>query len=125
MEAQAWGDPIQAGSHRSSWAFDLGLENRIRASNRVNLIHYLRLRGTNIPAGTPNETDPDGNPLFDSLAGNIPCPDCPDHTDGVVDYDVEAWADLWFYSNPIFIERGEKGGHDDGHDDDDDEDDDD
>ena len=64
---------------------------------------YCRLRGTNLPPDTPNETDADGNPLADSLAGNISCTDCPPHTNGVVDYDVEAYSDLWFYSNPIFV----------------------
>ena len=110
---------------------------------------YLRLRGTNLPASVPFETDADGNPLADlwtnatginpTLPGGadgvpananlrIPCkpvgtniPDtaitytgtaidgCPAHLP-VVDgqkfsaYDVAAWADLWFYSNPVFIE---------------------
>jgi hypothetical protein len=54
---------------------------------------YLRLRGTNMPPGTPYETDGDGNPLSDFLA-----------TDELgLDGAEEAWADLWFYSNPIFI----------------------
>ena len=66
---------------------------------------YVRLRGTNIPAGTQNERDMYGNPLADNLSDNIPCDDpaCPPHIDGVLDMDVEAWADLWFHSNPIFI----------------------
>jgi hypothetical protein len=35
---------------------------------------------------------------------------CPNHLgvdangQKMVSYDVAAWADLWFYSNPIFIE---------------------
>ena len=54
---------------------------------------YFRLRGTNVPAGTPFETDEDGNPLLDTLATqNL-------GIDGV----EEAYADLWFYSNPIFV----------------------
>jgi len=103
---------------------------------------YLRLRGSNLPANVPYETDASGNPLADvhtnattttaSSRGTlrIPCtvtsgsnvPDngvtytsalpidaCPKHLpkiDGVsyVAYDVAAWADLWFYSNPIYIE---------------------
>ena len=80
---------------------------------------YIRLRGTNLPASTPFETDSAGNPLLDfianpsdtSLGGKIPCADaaCPAHmtTVGSVKYsslDVAAWSDLWFYSNPIFIE---------------------
>ena len=67
---------------------------------------YIRSRGSNIPAGTPNERDIYGNPLSDKLTDNIPCadPDCPPHIGGVLTADVEAWADVWFYSNPIFID---------------------
>jgi len=67
---------------------------------------YIRARGSNIPAGTPNERDADGNPLPDNLSDNIPCEDadCPPHLEGVLTADVEAWADVWFHTNPIFIE---------------------
>lgn len=73
---------------------------------RVEGDTYIRSRGSNIPAGTPNERDMDGNPLPDNLSDNIPCDDaaCPPHVFGVLDADVESWADIWFYSNPIFIE---------------------
>lgn len=54
---------------------------------------YLRIRGTNHLPGTEFETDPQGHPLPDSLATNL-------NLDGP----AEAWADLWFYSNPIFLE---------------------
>lgn len=57
---------------------------------------YLRLRGTNLAPGTPGETDQAGNPFIDSLP--------PLHLAG--DHVAEAWADLWFYSNPIFISLG-------------------
>ncbi|MBC7471116.1 MAG: hypothetical protein H7322_17490 [Ramlibacter sp.] len=85
----------------------------------VKASQYLRLRGTNLPASTPFETDADGNPLLDyaanpadqTLAGKIPCTDaaCPAHmrTVGGTKYsslDVAAWADLWFYGNPVFVE---------------------
>jgi hypothetical protein len=96
---------------------------------------YVRLRGTNLPASVPFETDANGNPLADvyTNAGDttrlkIPCntvgtnvpaagvtytgtaiDGCPGHLPVVagqkyVAYDVAAWADLWFYSNPIYIE---------------------
>ena len=80
---------------------------------------YFRLRGTNLPASVPGETDANGNPLLDfgsspadsTLAGTIPCTDaaCPAHlrTVGGVKYstyDVAGWSDLWFYSNPVYIE---------------------
>lgn len=51
---------------------------------------YLRLRGTNVAVGTAGETDAEGNPLMDE-AGQ------PTNTT------AKAWADLWFYSNPIFV----------------------
>lgn len=67
---------------------------------------YLRVRGSNIPAGTPNERDEFGNPVADNLSDNILCLDeaCPPHLEGVLTADVEAWADIWFHSNPIFID---------------------
>ena len=48
---------------------------------------YFRLRGTNMPFNIPNETDVNGNPTLDQSPNT----------------DKMAWADLWFYSNPIFI----------------------
>lgn len=50
---------------------------------------YLRLRGSSVPPNTPNETDELGNPLNDDLMGTNTA--------------EKAYADLWFYSNPIFI----------------------
>jgi hypothetical protein len=85
----------------------------------VKASQYFRLRGTNLPASTPFETDADGSPLLDFLANpadttvtaKIPCSDaaCPAHmrTFGGAkfsSYDVAAWADLWFYGNPVFVE---------------------
>lgn len=85
----------------------------------VTASQYFRLRGTNLPPATPNETDADGNPLLDFLVspsdqqapGTVPCTDaaCPAHlrTVGGVKYssfDVAGWADLWFYSNPVFVQ---------------------
>ncbi len=90
----------------------------------VQASQYVRLRGTNMPPSVPFETDADGNPLADvhTNAGapallKIPCNavgstnfnGCPSHMETVagqkfVSYDVAAWADVWFYSNPIYIE---------------------
>jgi len=85
----------------------------------VKASQYFRLRGTNLPPATPYETDADGNPLMDYLVlpfdqtkpGTVPCTDaaCPAHLrtiNGVKysGFDVAAWADLWFYANPVFIE---------------------
>lgn len=50
---------------------------------------YFRLRGSNLACGVANETDGQCNPLADDLVGaNTP---------------AKAYADLWFYSNPIFV----------------------
>jgi hypothetical protein len=97
---------------------------------------YFRLRGTNIPANTPWETDASGNPLPDYYTNNtggsvqlkIDClttgtvpavgtrtaftgtiSACPSHLPVVggvkkVAFDVAAWSDLWFYSNPIYVQ---------------------
>lgn len=93
---------------------------------------YVRLRGTNLPPAVPYETDAQGNPLADVYTNandttmlRIPCSTahttdsqfdgCPDHMatasgsspiagQKAVSFDVAAWADLWFYSNPIYIE---------------------
>ncbi len=55
---------------------------------KVQTSQYLRLRGTNLGMNVENETQ-DGNPLNDDLQGT--------------NDKAKAWADLWFYSNPIFI----------------------
>jgi hypothetical protein len=71
---------------------------------------YIRARGTNIPVATPNVTDSAGNPLIDLTNAQVSCTDaaCPAHLqtlNGVkkVTYDVQAYSNVWFYANPIFI----------------------
>lgn len=92
--------------------------------SNVSASQYVRLRGTNLPAAVPYETDANGNPLADIYTNasaptrlTIPCTavgttefdGCPSHMEVVngqkfLSYDVAAWADLWFYSNPIYVE---------------------
>jgi hypothetical protein len=50
---------------------------------------YFRLRGTNHALNASNETDNCGNPLCDTLME-------PNSA-------AKAFADLWFYSNPVFV----------------------
>ena len=97
----------------SSWTAQAdGTRRMTYRISAVSATQYLRLRGTNLPVATPFETDASGNPLLDfGSAGKIPCADasCPAHMNTVagVKYasnDVSAWSDLWFYSNPVFIE---------------------
>ena len=97
----------------STWtALPDGTRKMTYRISAVQASQYLRLRGTNLPVATPFETDANGNPLLDfGTQGKIVCTDasCPAHMTTVsgVKYsslDVASWADLWFYSNPIFIE---------------------
>jgi len=71
---------------------------------------YIRPRGTNIPVATPNVTDTAGNPLLDVNNTQVSCTDpaCPPHLATVggvkkVTFDVQAYSNVWFYANPIFI----------------------
>jgi len=71
---------------------------------------YIRARGTNIPIATPNVTDSAGNPLLDVNNAAVSCTDpaCPAHLQTVngvkkVTFDVQAYSNVWFYANPIFI----------------------
>ena len=99
----------------------------------VQASQYVRLRGSNLPASVPYETDPAGNPLADLYTNandttklRIKCDTphslnsqfdgCPDHLatatgatnpiagQKAVSFDVAAWSDLWFYSNPIYVQ---------------------
>jgi len=93
---------------------------------------FIRLRGTNLPANVPFETDWQGSPLADSLANdNIYSGEISEgkgldsdvlegylfdwvqnvDTNSKLDEVAEAYADLWFYSNPIYIEVVDKHGH--------------
>ncbi|MBM9512416.1 hypothetical protein [Desulfogranum marinum] len=84
---------------------------------KVEKSMFLRLRGTNLPANVPFETDEDGNPLADSEASDkiyslmdaVELEDLLQEnvtiaTNSKLDEVAEAYADLWFYSNPIYIE---------------------
>ena len=88
-----------------------GKERKMRYSFKAENDSYIRVRGSNIPVGTPNERDEYGNPLSDHLTDNIPCDDeaCPPHLGGTLTADAEAWADIWFHANPIFIEIEPRG----------------
>lgn len=112
--------PVQSGVDNTQF---LKMSYRIPA---VQASQYVRLRGSNMPASVPYETDANGNPLADvytnandSTRLMIPCKvsgttefnGCPSHLSVVngqkmVTYDIAAWSDLWFYSNPIYIEVG-------------------
>jgi hypothetical protein len=72
------------------WKIDRHGWHEVRFALRLEHDTYFRLRGTNLAPNTLNETDAAGNPLADALmGGNTP---------------EKAWADLWFYSNPVFVQ---------------------
>ncbi|MFG6431138.1 hypothetical protein [Roseateles sp. LYH14W] len=136
------------GNGSSAWTqVQSGVDNSVflKMSFRIPAVQasqYVRLRGTNLPAAVPYETDANGNPLADVYTNaidptmlRIPCTTaatnqpaagatmttgtidgCPAHMETAtgaanpivgqkaVSYDVAAWADLWFYSNPIYVQ---------------------
>jgi hypothetical protein len=138
-----------SGNGGSAWTqVQSGVDNTVflKMSFRIPAVQasqYVRLRGSNLPASVPYETDANGNPLADIFTNasnpamlRIPCTTvgtnvpasgvewtqangtingCPSHLatasgaspiagQKAVSFDVAAWADLWFYSNPIYIE---------------------
>jgi hypothetical protein len=67
----------------------------MQMSIRVKLDNnrYFRLRGTHHALGDPKaEIDANGNPLVDPFGQNTAS---------------KAFEDLWFYSNPIFVEKSD------------------
>jgi hypothetical protein len=68
---------------------------------------YFRLRGTGLAPDTPNQTDIAGDPLVDTLTyQTLPNPDPAQvaaQPTVTINTPKQAWADLWFYSNPIFV----------------------
>jgi hypothetical protein len=58
---------------------------------RVDHDMYFRVRGTNNPMNSTeiDPASPNGDPALDVPATSTP---------------EKAWADLWFYSNPIFVD---------------------
>ena len=62
---------------------------KISYQAEVNGKMYFRLRGTNLALNTPGELDGSGNPLPDIAKENN---------------EAKAFSDLWFYSNPVFVE---------------------
>lgn len=129
------------GAGATPWVkVNSGVDNTafLKMSYRIPAVtasQYVRLRGSNMPASVPFETDASGNPLADLYTNandtsklRIPCTTvganvpvngttytgttidgCPAHLPVVggqkyVAYDVAAWSDLWFYSNPVYIE---------------------
>jgi hypothetical protein len=135
---------VMRSFNAASWKTVVGNPEYKAMSFRIPAVvasQYVRLRGTNMPASVPFETDADGNPLTDvhtnattttgqsigtlkiactatgqnvpangvRYTGGAPIDGCPNHLPSIagvkyVAYDIAAWSDLWFYSNPIYVE---------------------
>ncbi|MCV2370362.1 CehA/McbA family metallohydrolase domain-containing protein [Roseateles oligotrophus] len=119
-----------SGNGGSAWtAVASGVDNSefLKMTYRIPAVQasqYVRLRGSNLPAAVPFETDANGNPLADihtnartpsklmiacTTVGTTEFNGCPAHLPVVngqkmVANDVAAWSDLWFYSNPIYVQ---------------------
>ena len=101
---------VLATFDQSTWKKEGQSRTMTFTVKNVKNSQYVRVRGTNLPVGTPNETDAKGNPLSDLPVSVIPCTDaaCPAHmqvgpSGKLSSFDVASWSDLWFYTNPIFI----------------------
>ena len=80
------------------WTCENGLCRAKFDAGAVDGPMYFRLRGTNLPRSTPGETDEEGNPVSDDEA-------CGEDQDPPkCNTREKAYADLWFYSNPIFVD---------------------
>jgi hypothetical protein len=74
-------------------------------SSAIEFPEFAMLR---IPCKTVGQNVPDNGTLYTGV-GQPKIDGCPNHLPTVngqrmVAFDVAAWSDLWFYSNPIFVE---------------------
>ena len=76
------------------WTTDEEGYNTLTFTVRADQDRYYRLRGTNLEISVEGQTDEKGNPVRDET------PERPS-ADTVND---ENYSDLWFYSNPIFVD---------------------
>ena len=89
---------------RAKWHAQKGGWKSMTYKVKVTKDMYVRLRGTNWADGATNQTDAKGNPLVDEL-DYIDFPNFKDGGATTIHGNTpdNAWADLWFYSNPVFV----------------------
>ncbi|RNB91353.1 S-layer protein [Brevibacillus fluminis] len=78
------------------WKTDRDGYHVITYTTKVNKNQYFRLRGTNLELNVPGETS-EGEPLIDLKT------DIADNETRFTEINKRNYADLWFYSNPIFV----------------------
>lgn len=96
FETDASGNPLS-----DLWTNTGSIQAKNSSAVEFPTNHFLRIEckttgGSNVPA----------NDTLVTTGGIDACPNHLPVVDGkrMVGYDVAAWSDLWFYSNPIFIE---------------------
>ena len=84
-----WEEDTRDSESREEKQVEAGWRTIVYHAGRLRHDMYFRLRGANLGCGVANETDEECNPLNDELMA-------PNTT-------AKAYADLWFYSNPVFV----------------------
>jgi hypothetical protein len=83
---QDWGKPDEDGYYT------------IEYTTTADTNRYYRLRGTNLGVNVSGETDAHGNPLQDESFSSI-----EDNLTRFNHINDRNYSDMWFYSNPIFV----------------------
>jgi hypothetical protein len=78
------------------WVTDANCFHVVTHELTASMDQYLRLRGTNLGTDVPGETE-NGEPLADAKV------DIVDHQARFDAINDRNYADLWFYSNPVFV----------------------
>lgn len=76
------------------WTTDEEGYNTLTFTVKADKDRYYRLRGTNLDINVEGQTDEMGNPLRDEVKERPSADSINDHN----------YSDLWFYSNPIFVD---------------------
>jgi hypothetical protein len=82
---------------KKDWKTDRDGYHTITYKVEVNKNQYFRLRGTNLGLNVANETS-NGEPLIDQKT------DIEDNETRFIVINKRNYKDLWFYSNPIFVD---------------------
>jgi hypothetical protein len=83
------------------WKTDRDGYNVITYKVKASKDQYFRLRGTNLGINVPGETS-NGEPLID------PVTNIEDNETRFAEINKRNYQDLWFYSNPIFVDVKDK-----------------
>ena len=96
---------IVASFTEEDWTLDKDGYNSLEITVPADTNRYYRLRGTNLDYNVEGETDAQGNPLRDEVLTHDGSNQ--EKFDMINDRN---YTDMWFYSNPIFVEVSENTG---------------